>query len=88
MQKMMAALYDVTIPAVNRHLKLVFADNEPEEAAVVKQYLITATDSKSYNAIPENFAAPSVLLSGGYYVSGTSRFHNMGRGGLIWVRTV
>src|SRR5690606_166000 len=27
-QKMMAALYDVTVPAINQHLKRVFADGE------------------------------------------------------------
>lgn len=27
-QKMMAALYDVSIPAINRHLKRIFTDNE------------------------------------------------------------
>jgi hypothetical protein len=47
-QKMMAALYDVSIPAINQHLKRIFSDNELEEAAVIKHYLITAADSKSY----------------------------------------
>ena len=37
-QKMMAALYDVSIPAINQHLKRIFSDNELEEAAVIKQY--------------------------------------------------
>jgi hypothetical protein len=47
-QKMMAELYDVSIPAINQHLKRIFSDNELEEAAVIKHYLITAADSKSY----------------------------------------
>ena len=47
-QKMMATLYDVSVPAINQHLKRVFADNELEEAAVIKQYLTTATDGKNY----------------------------------------
>ncbi|MEI8342767.1 MAG: virulence RhuM family protein [Verrucomicrobiota bacterium] len=47
-QKMMATLYDVSVPAINQHLKRIFADNELEEAAVVKQYLTTAADGKSY----------------------------------------
>jgi hypothetical protein len=38
----MAALYDVSIPPINQHLKRLFSDNELEEAAVVKPYLITA----------------------------------------------
>ena len=31
-QKMMAALYDVSIPAINQHLKRIFSDNELEES--------------------------------------------------------
>ena len=41
-QKMMATVYDVSVPAINQHLKRIFADNELEEAAVIKQYLTTA----------------------------------------------
>lgn len=48
-QKMMATLYGVTVPAINQHLKRIFSDRELDEAAVIKRYLITATDGKSYN---------------------------------------
>ncbi len=47
-QKMMAALYDVSVPAINQHLKRIFSDNELEESSVVKQYLTTAADGKGY----------------------------------------
>lgn len=50
-QKMMAALYDVSIPAINQHLKRIFSDNELEESSVVKPYLITAADGKNYATI-------------------------------------
>lgn len=50
-QKMMATLYDVTVPAINQHLKRIFADRELDEAAVIKHYLITAADGKSYNTL-------------------------------------
>jgi len=46
-QKMMATLYDVTVPAINQHLKRIFADRELDEAAVIKDYLITAADGKT-----------------------------------------
>lgn len=48
-QKMMAAVYDVSVPAINQHLKRIFADNELQEDSVVKKYLITAADGKNYN---------------------------------------
>jgi hypothetical protein len=47
-QKMMATFYDVSVPAINQHLKRIFADNELDEEAVIKHYLITAADGKSY----------------------------------------
>lgn len=56
-QKMMATLYDVSVPAINQHLKRIFADHELEEEAVIKQYLITAADGKSYNTQHYNLQA-------------------------------
>jgi len=43
-QKMMATLYDVSVPAINQHLKRIFADNELERGATVKKYLIVQTE--------------------------------------------
>ncbi len=43
-QKMMATLYDVSVSAVNQHLKRIFADNELEPGATVKKYLIVQTE--------------------------------------------
>jgi len=56
-QKMMATLYDVTIPAINQHLKRIFADSELDEGAVVKPYLITAADGKNYQVKHYNLQA-------------------------------
>lgn len=56
-QKMMATLYDVSVPAINQHLKRIFADNELEEDAVIKQYLITASDGKNYQTKHYNLQA-------------------------------
>ena len=43
-QKMMATLYDVSVAAINQHLKRIFADNELEREATIKQYLIVQTE--------------------------------------------
>jgi len=43
-QKMMSVLYDVSIPAINQHLKRIFADSELERDATVKKYLIVQTE--------------------------------------------
>lgn len=56
-QKMMAALYDVTVSAINQHLKRVFGDGELMPEAVIKDYLITASDGKQYRAKHYNLQA-------------------------------
>ncbi|WBM38238.1 virulence RhuM family protein [Alcaligenes faecalis] len=56
-QKMMAAVYDVTVPAINQHLKRVFDDGELLPEAVIKDYLITASDGKNYRAKHYNLQA-------------------------------
>ena len=47
-QKMMATLYDVSVPAINQHLKKIFEDGELVEDSVIKKYLTTADDVKNY----------------------------------------
>lgn len=56
-QKLMSALYDVTVPAINQHLKRIFADDELAEGAVIKKYLITAEDGKTYSVNHYNLQA-------------------------------
>ncbi|MCF7528700.1 virulence RhuM family protein [Neisseria lisongii] len=56
-QKMMAALYDVSIPAINQHLKKVFDDGELMPDSVIKEYLITADDGKQYRTKHYNLQA-------------------------------
>ena len=56
-QKMMAALYDVSVAAINQHLRKIFEDGELQEEAVIKKYLITATDGKKYNTNHYNLQA-------------------------------
>ena len=56
-QKMMATLYDVSVSAINQHLKRIFEDNELVEELVIKKYLITASDGKSYSTKHYNLQA-------------------------------
>lgn len=56
-QKMMASLYDVTVPAINQHLKRIFDDGELLPEAVLKDYLITASDGKQYRTKHYNLQA-------------------------------
>lgn len=61
-QKMMAELYGVSIPAINQHLKRVFADRELDEQAVIKQYLITAADGKNYQV--KHYSLQAIIAVG------------------------
>ena len=45
-QKMMATLYDVSIPAINQHLKKIFGDDELEKGATIKRYLIVQKEGE------------------------------------------
>ncbi|MBD3419428.1 MAG: cell filamentation protein Fic [Chitinivibrionales bacterium] len=56
-QKLMATLYDVSVSAINQHLKRLFSDNELEQEAVIKKYLITASDGKTYKTNHYNLQA-------------------------------
>ena len=64
-QKMMAALYDVSIPAINQHLKRIFSDNELDEISVVKSYLIAAADGKNYQTKHYNL---QVIIAVGFEI--------------------
>ena len=56
-QKMMATLYDVSVSAINQHLKRIFEDGELVEDSVIKKYLTTADDGKNYQTKHYNLQA-------------------------------
>lgn len=65
-QKKLAQLYDVTVAAINQHIKKIFTDKELDADAVIKQYLITATDGKKYKANHYNL---QVIIAVGFKVN-------------------
>ena len=65
-QKMMATLYDVEIPTINYHLKKIFSDRELQENSVIRKFLITAADGKSYETQHYNLSA---IIAVGYKVN-------------------
>lgn len=56
-QKMMGVLYDVETHTINYHLKKIFSDSELEEAAVIRNFRITARDGKVYTTKHYNLSA-------------------------------
>lgn len=65
-QKLMAALFDVTIPTVNEHLKNIFTSGELQQDSVIRKFRTTASDGKNYNT---NFYNIDAIISVGYRVN-------------------
>jgi len=47
-QKLIAALFEVTVPTVNEHLKNIFASGELSDGSVIRKFRTTAGDGKQY----------------------------------------
>jgi hypothetical protein len=65
-QKLMAELFAVSLSSVNEHLKHIFADEELNPDAVIRNFRITASDGKAYNTKFYNLDA---IISVGYRVN-------------------
>jgi hypothetical protein len=62
-QKMMAELFGVKVPAVNKHLKNIFETRELEENSVISILETTAADGKTYSTM---FYRLEAILAVGY----------------------
>jgi len=64
-QKLMAVLFEVTVPTVNEHLKNLFADGEIQETSVIRKFRTTAADGISHftAAAPAPAPCPNLLLA-------------------------
>lgn len=65
-QKMMGTLYDVETHTINYHLKKIFSDSELQKDSVIRNFRITAADSKNYNTKHYNLSA---IIAVGYKVN-------------------
>ena len=65
-QKLIAELFEVSIPTVNEHLKNIFETSELSEDSVVRNFRITASDAKIYDTKHYNL---DVVIALGYRVN-------------------
>ena len=65
-QKAMAALFDVGVPAISKHLKNIFEEGELIENRVISKMETTAADGKNYQT---NFYSLDAVISVGYRVN-------------------
>jgi hypothetical protein len=61
----MSDLFGVNVPAISRHLRNIFDDNELDQNSVVSKMETTAADGKSYAVLQYNLDA---VISVGYRV--------------------
>src|SRR5665647_1822491 len=64
-QKLMAELFQTSVPNVSMHIRNLFAEGELQAGSVVKEFLTTAADGKSYATQHYNL---DVIISVGYRV--------------------
>ncbi|MEA3449145.1 MAG: virulence RhuM family protein [Bacteroidota bacterium] len=64
-QNQLAELFATSVPNVSMHISNILKDGELEHASVIKDYLITAADSKEYNV---TFYSLDMILAIGFRV--------------------
>lgn len=64
-QKLMAELFQTSVPNVSMHIRNLFAEGELQAGSVVKEFLTTAADGKGYATQHYNL---DVIISVGYRV--------------------
>ena len=65
-QKGMAKVFDVGIPAISKHLKNIFEENELDKNSVVSKMETTAADGKRYQT---NYYNLDAIIAVGYRVN-------------------
>ena len=68
-QKAMAILFDVTIPAVNQHLKNIYDSNELSTDSTIKKFLIVQQEGARQVRREQIFYNLDAIISVGYRVN-------------------
>lgn len=61
-QKGMSKVFEVGVPAISKHLKNIFEENELDKNLVVSKMEITADDGKNYNT--EVYSLDAIIAVG------------------------
>ena len=64
-QKMLAELYNVSVPAINQHLAKIYDDRELEREATIKKYLIVQTEgARQVEREVEHYSLQAIIAVG------------------------
>jgi hypothetical protein len=67
-QKLMAELFQTTVPNINMHLKSIYEDGELEEKATIKDYLIVQKEGGREVNRKQKFYNLDAIISVGYRI--------------------
>lgn len=68
-QRMMAVLYDVSLPTVNEHIKKIYEDNELEEKATIRKFRIVQAEGTRQVEREVNHYNLQMIISVGFKVN-------------------
>ena len=68
-QKMMATLYDVSVAAINQHIKKLYADSELEPESTIKKYLIVQNEGARQVQRETNHYNLQMIIAVGFKVN-------------------
>ena len=68
-QKMMTTLYDVSVAAINQHIKKVYADSELEPESTIKKYLIVQNEGARQVQRETNHYNLQMIIAVGFKVN-------------------
>lgn len=68
-QKLMAALFDVTVPTINEHLKHIYAQGELNREATIRKFLMVQTEGAREVSRKVDFCNLDAIISVGYRVN-------------------
>ncbi len=75
-QQQLAELFDTSVPNVSMHISNILTENELNSNSVIKEYLTTAADGKSYRVA---FYSLDMILAIGFRVRsrrGSQRYYH------------
>lgn len=68
-QKLMAELFQVSIPTINEHIKTIYGDGELEGEATIRKFLIVQTEGSRQVKRPVDYYNLDMIISVGYRVN-------------------
>ncbi len=70
---MMATLYDVALPIINKHIKKIYDDSELDESATIRKFRIVQTEGSCQVQRETNHYNLQMIIAVGFKVNNANR---------------